>query len=197
VGGTRQRILDTTGALLQRQGFHGTGLKQVAVGAGAPIGSVYHHFPGGKAELAAAALREMGAGYQLLVEGVVDSEPDLVAGVRAAFEAAADVLELSGYADACPIATVALEVASTDDALRRVTAEVFASWHASIVERALAAGVPPDGADRLAYLFVAALEGGFLLSRAARDTTPMRTLGESVVRAVQDELSRRRRNPSR
>ena len=86
---------------------------------------MYHHFPAGKTELAAETLRTSGLGCQLLVEEVVDSKEDLADGVREAFSVAAGVLEATDYADACPIATVALEVASTDDALRQVTVDVF------------------------------------------------------------------------
>src|SRR5919202_5104318 len=108
--GTRERIVAAAAQLYGRYGYHGVGLKQVAAESGSPIGSLYHFFPGGKDELAAEALRLSGHGYQLLVEGVFESSPDLVSGIRAAFAGAAEVLDASGYADACWIETVALAV---------------------------------------------------------------------------------------
>src|SRR5687767_7269765 len=99
--------------LMRRNGYTGTGLKQIAGESGAPFGSLYHFFPGGKKELTAAALRSAGLAYQRLVEGVIDAAGDLVAGVQDAFAGAAALLEATDYADACPIETVALEVAST------------------------------------------------------------------------------------
>ena len=92
------------------------------------------------------------------------------------------------FADACPIATVALEVASTDEVLRVATADVFASWHAAGVQRFVDAGASPEVAAELATLFVAALEGGFLLSRAAKDAAPMRSLGHVVTAHVRAAL---------
>lgn len=65
---TRARIVTATTELFRRQGFHGTSLKDVAAGSGAPTGSIYHFFPGGKTELAEASLLESGAAYQQLFE---------------------------------------------------------------------------------------------------------------------------------
>src|SRR5579885_2071178 len=128
---TRQRIIDASTAAFMRQGLPGAGLKQIAAESEATIGSLYHFFPGGKDELAAEVLRSSGAAYQALVEAVFDAAPDVVTGVRDCFEGAAATLLAADYADACPVATVALEVASSDEALRQVTAEVFDRWLAA------------------------------------------------------------------
>src|SRR3954451_1304105 len=125
---TRDRIVPAAAQLYGRYGYTGVGLKQVAAESGAPIGSLYHFFPGGKDELAAEALRMSGAGYQLLVEGILETAPDLESAIRISFAGAAEVLAASDYADACWIETVALEVASTNEPLRQVTAEIFDGW---------------------------------------------------------------------
>jgi AcrR family transcriptional regulator len=186
--GTRARIVEGTAALLQRQGFAGTGLKQVGAECDATVGSMYHFFPGGKEELAAAALRWAADGYAALVGAVLDAEPDPVAAVTAAFEAAAETLRSTGYADACPIATVALEVASSNEPLRIVTGEIFEGWLQALDARFRTGGVPEAQVRDLSTLFLAALEGGFLLSRAARDVEPMLALGRAVSTAVADAL---------
>src|SRR5437016_2644044 len=117
---TRQRIVDAAAELFSKHGYTGIGLKEVARRSGSPIGSMYHFFPEGKDELVAEALRASGQGYQLLVEGVFDMAGGLIQGIRAVFDGASEVLEASDYADACPIETVALEVASTNEPLREV-----------------------------------------------------------------------------
>src|SRR3954454_17533898 len=116
--GTKQRILDTTAALFQRYGYTGTGLKQIVANANAPLGSLYHFFPGGKQQLGDEVVRRSGQMYLELVETVVKAAPDVVTGVRDAFEGAAEVLRETDYVDACPVATVALEVASSNETLR-------------------------------------------------------------------------------
>jgi AcrR family transcriptional regulator len=186
---TRERIVQATAMLMRRNGYTGTGLKQIAGESGAPFGSLYHFFPGGKEELTAAALRSAGEAYQQLVEGVIDAASDLVAGVQDAFAGAAALLEATDYADACPIETVALEVASTNDRLRLVTAEVFESWITGAITRGEAVGLAPQHARRLAIGFIAALEGAFVLARAAKDTEPLLAAGEMVVDALREALA--------
>src|SRR3954449_5104197 len=149
---TRERIIQASSALFMQRGYSASGLKQIATASEATIGSLYHFFPGGKEELAAETLTESGAAYQALVEAVFDAEPDVVRGVRACFEGAAEALHASGYADACPIATVALEVASSDEHLRVVTATIFERWLSSIQSRLAAGGVAPARAKELAYV---------------------------------------------
>ena len=85
-------------------------------------------------------------------------------------------LEATDYEDACPIATVALEVASTDDCLRRATAEVFKQWTMALTERL--------GDHRKALAVIAALEGAFVLCRASQSTEPMLAAGEMAATLV-------------
>jgi AcrR family transcriptional regulator len=189
VADTRTRILTATAELFRRQGYNATSVKQVTVAADAPFGSLYHHFPGGKQELAAEVLTTSGQAYQELFEVVWDEVHDPAEAVGAFFDGAAEVLVQTGYVDACPIGTVALEVASTDDVLREVTHQVFLRWQASAVQRFVGAGIDPDEAAALAVTVVAAIEGGFMLSRAARDPEPMRTAGRHVRRLVAGVLA--------
>jgi AcrR family transcriptional regulator len=190
---TRDRILSATGALFQRQGFAGTGIKQILTVADAPFSSLYHFFPGGKDELGAESIRLEGGMYQALVEAVFDAAPDLLTGVRDCFSAAAETLRTTDYADACPIATVALEVASTNEGLRLATADVFASWITAASTRFAAAGITDTEARKLAIAMIALLEGAFVLSRALRSTEPLEAAGLTAVAATRAALEPSRR----
>lgn len=181
---TKERLVDAGSRLFQRQGLAGTGIKQILSEADAQFSSLYHHFPGGKDELAADVIRTSGRQYQQLVETVWDAAPDVVTGVSAVFEGAAAVLEATGYADACPIATVALEVASTNEPLRIASAEVFDGWTEAGAARFVASGVGGAGSRRLALAVIALLEGAFVLCRATRSTEPMASAREAAVTIV-------------
>jgi AcrR family transcriptional regulator len=185
---TRQRILETTAEMFRRYGYTGTGLKQIVTDANTAFGSLYHFFPNGKEELGDAVIRRSGQMYQELVEAVWDGAPNVVRGVQDVFDGAAAVLRETDYADACPIATVALEVASTNEILRQATADVFESWITSGTDRFVAAGVPSRRARDLAILVIELLEGAFLLCRAMRTTRPMDTAGAAAVAAVRAAL---------
>jgi AcrR family transcriptional regulator len=185
---TRERIVDAGAALFRRQGYAGTGMKAIAAEASAPFGSIYHFFPGGKDELSAEVIRAAGRVYAALVPMFFDAEPDVAIATRNAFVGAAQTLRASGYADACPIATVALEVASTNEPLRLATAEVFGQWTADLAARYAAAGIGAGAARALAMTVIAALEGAFMLSRAWRDAEAVERVGAAMfdlVRATQ------------
>ncbi len=174
---TRDRILFATAELFRRQGYNGTGLKQVVAEADAPFGSLYHHFPGGKVELGDEVIRKAGAFFQAMVTAVYDEVDGTAAdAIRTCFAGAAETLVVTDYEDACPIATVALEVASTDDRLRRATADVFEQWVVALTQRV--------GDRDKALAVIAALEGAFVLCRASRSTEPMHAAGEMAAAFV-------------
>ena len=145
---TRERILESSGELFRRQGYMGTGVKQIIEEAGAPFGSLYHFFPGGKSELGAETIRRSGFLYGLLFPEYAGPEVELAAGVRAFFAGAAETLVETDYADACPIATVALEVSSVNDELRQACADVFNLWIDGGVHRFTEAGIDPRASAR-------------------------------------------------
>jgi AcrR family transcriptional regulator len=186
---TKERIVTTTAELFRRQGYAGTGLKQIVAGAAAPFGSVYHFFPGGKEQLGAEVIHVAGRFYQELVEAVWDAAPDPVSGVADVFAGAAETLRQTEYADACPIATVALEVASTNEVLRVATADVFSAWIESAVERFAAAGIGRGKARELAIATIALLEGAFVLSRATRTTEALEAAGATAVAQVRAAMA--------
>lgn len=186
---TRQRIVEAGAELLRVKGYTGTGVKEIVALAQAPFGSLYHHFPGGKEQLGEEVIRWSGHMYAMLGPAVFDPAPDVVAGVRAFFSGAADHLEETGWQDACPIATVALEVASTSEPLRLATAEVFTAWIDGLTPRFTAAGIPDARARELAIAMIAGLEGAFVLARAWRSKEPLLVAGEVAARAVEDALA--------
>jgi AcrR family transcriptional regulator len=185
VGNTRERILGASTELFRRQGLAGTGIKQILAAANAPFGSLYHHFPGGKDELAATTITRAGGEYAALVAGKLLAGPDLPANIRAAFASAAATLVETDFTDACPIETVALEVASTNERLRQATAEVFDSWHEGLSGLLVSVDVPADDAGALAHVILSALEGAFVFVRATRRTDALLACGEAMATLVE------------
>ena len=70
---TRERIVDVSADLMRRQGYAATGVKQIVTAAQAPFGSLYHHFPGGKEQLGAEAIRASGRALRAADPGRVRS----------------------------------------------------------------------------------------------------------------------------
>jgi AcrR family transcriptional regulator len=186
---TKDRIVGASAELFRRQGYSGTGVKQILAEASAPFGSLYHHFPGGKEQLGAETIRRSGHLYGMLFAEIVGPAPDVVTGIGDFFAGAAQTLEETDYADACPIATVALEVSSTSEPMREACAEVFDAWITGATRRFERDGLTHDRARELALLFLCALEGAFVLARALRSTEPLHAAGASVTAALREALA--------
>lgn len=175
--------------LLRRQGYAGTGLKQILAQAEAPFGSLYHFFPGGKEELAEEVIRTGGRFFLELYRAVAREADDFPATVDGFFAGAAATLEATDFADACPIATIAGEIASTHERLRRASADAFQSWLDAVAGDAEAAGVAPAPARQLAQAVLAVLEGAFLLSRTSRSLEPMHAARHAALALVAAALA--------
>jgi AcrR family transcriptional regulator len=181
---TDQRIVRSMAELLRVQGYAATGIQQLAAAAQAPTGSIYHHFRGGKREVAAAALRESGAAYIQLLPLLLDRHSDLATAIEAAFEAAADDIANTGWANMCPVVTVAGEIADTEPELRQVAAKVIASWAEEGSRYLAGRGLSQADARAAMYALLAALEGGFMLARAQRTAEPLLAAGRAVATYV-------------
>jgi len=177
---TDERIVVATAELLRRQGYAATGVKQIVEASDAPIGSIYHHFAGGKRDVAAAALRQSGAAYGELITTVLAPYDDVVEGVSAAFAAAAETISENDWLNMCPVGTVAGEVADAEPALREVAAEVIDSWIDRGTTLFVARGLPEPDARSLIQAVVAALEGAFIIARTQRSVEPLLAAGQAM-----------------
>jgi TetR/AcrR family transcriptional repressor of lmrAB and yxaGH operons len=183
---TRDRMIDATVQALQRYGLAGTSFTEVLSSSGAARGAIYHHFPGGKSELVAAAGARNGDDVRARLEALPAATPlALVEGFLALVR---PVLEASARGGGCAVAALTIGAGarigdSTDDeALRRIAATAFASWTSELAGRLTVAGLPKDEATDLAALLLALLEGAHVLCRASRAITPF----DQAARAATD-----------
>ena len=181
VGSSREAFIAATGRLLRRRGYAASGLNDIVALSGAPKGSLYFHFPGGKEELAVAAMECTGEDLRRAIEAILSSSPQLGEALAALVDALAVGLASSGYQDGCPIATVTLEAASGSEAVRDTAAGVFDSWLNVLEERLQSDGQDEPHARRRALLVLSALEGALILARARRDPAPLQAVREELL----------------
>jgi TetR/AcrR family transcriptional regulator, lmrAB and yxaGH operons repressor len=186
---TREHMIETTAGLVHRQGFHGTSLNEILLESGAPRGSLYYHFPGGKEELVLEATRQGVASVTQLLKEVLTDSPDPADGVRAFIEAAAHVLRDSGYVFGCPVAPIVLD-SPESSALAEVCQEALEEWQRVLVEGLSSGGIERGRAESLATVVVCALEGGLILARARRDIAPLDAIAEELASMAQSALLR-------
>ena len=180
---TRQQMIESAAALFRERGVHGTSFADVLEHSGAPRGSVYHHFKGGKSEIAEEALAWAG---DLLIAGAVDllREHDPVTAIGLFSDQWADLLRSTDFAAGCSIVAGAVD-GSHEPTARVIAGKVFADWERGIANALEQEGIPKDRSASLATLFIASFEGAVVLSRAQRSLQPL----ERVTRELQALVS--------
>jgi len=186
---TRQRMLDTAADLFHSQGYHATGLTQLTTAGGAPKGSLYFHFPGGKEQLAAEAVRLSSERTGALLEAILRDAPDAVTAIDRAVEALAGFLTESDFQRGCPLATVALDAAAESEPIREACADGYSSWHEILSNYLAEKQLSAERADELATVVLAAIEGGLLLARTRRDLAPLRAVATHLHATLDREFS--------
>ena len=165
---TRERMIDGAIELLRERGAAGLTVEGVLERTGAPRGSVYYHFPGGRADLIEQALAVTGDTVCAVFDG---SAADPVAALDRFRRFWATILHRTDFSAACPVVSVIVSGAEGDGLdLARATVE---KW-SDIIERSLVdAGVPETRAKALATTTLAAIEGGVILARSRRSMAPL------------------------
>jgi AcrR family transcriptional regulator len=186
---TRTRLVESAATLFSRHGYAATGVKAVLAAAEAPYGSLYHWFPGGKQQLGVAAVAHGGAHQRAYLQSLYPPGADIAEATTKMFIRAGKVLEATNYADACPVATIALEVASSDEPIRAAAADAFNSWIEIFEQRFTEAGMTPHDAHTTATQVFCLMEGAVLLARTTHTTTPLHTAGDAATELITTRLS--------
>lgn len=181
---SREQILEATRRLMEAQGYHATGLSQIIEESGAPRGSLYYYFPGGKEALAAEVVRRTGEEVETRIRSVLDRYEDPADGVRQFILRVAEHMAASGYRAGGPITTVALESATTSETINAACQEVYETWRTAFAETLVTHGVDAQRASGLSALIIAALEGGIVMSRTAHQPEPLVQVAEEIARSL-------------
>jgi TetR/AcrR family transcriptional repressor of lmrAB and yxaGH operons len=186
---TRSKMIHAAAELFRQRGYHATTFSEVVRDSGAPRGSTYFHFPGGKAELAREAIARAGDEVEDMTDEAARHADDPASLVRAMAQILTSRLERSGYQSGCAIATMVLELAPRDEEFSADFNNVFARWRAALVARFEPLGIAPGRAAALADLTISAFEGAAVLSRAARSTEPFNTTTEALISAIDHDAA--------
>jgi TetR/AcrR family transcriptional repressor of lmrAB and yxaGH operons len=165
-------MLDSAAVLFRRQGYAATGVNQILESAEAKAGSLYHHFPDGKQELAAAVVDRVGGGIERRLREFLDSDVAVADIVDAWIDLMSAGLS-SDQRDGCPIEPIATESVNASPQVREASARAFGGWCLAVADRLRADGWPNEDADQTALAVIALLEGALILSRIAGDTTAL------------------------
>ena len=190
---SRDQIIETTCSLLEAQGFHATGLNQIIKESGAPKGSLYYYFPGGKEELAAEALERTGRLLAARIRQGLSKPTDAAEAVRKFVLVIAKNAEASGFRTGGPLMTVALETATSSPRLNAACRKAYQQLQAAFADKLVLCGYPSARAAELATFINAAIEGGIILSRTMHSAEPLRRVAQELGRQLRAEAVHRPR----
>jgi AcrR family transcriptional regulator len=178
----RRRMIQSAAFLMREHGVEATSFSAVIDHSGAPRGSIYHHFPGGKAQLVAEATRY---GGDFIAAGLVAAlaQDDPAAAIRRFTAFWQTILTDGDFAAGCPIVAAALDP-DRASAARDEAGAAFMRWEDILAEGFESHGAPSDRARSLATLVIAAIEGAVVLARGRRSIDPLERVAGELERIV-------------
>lgn len=181
----KQIMIERTAILLAKKGLQGASFTEILAASGAPRGSLYHHFPGGKDELVLAAIGVAGArALNALAPLAGQPATDIAQTFFGLWRA---VLERSGFTAGCAVAAVT--VAAETPALLDRAADVFRGWRMQLVDLLTQGGIPADQAPTLAATMISATEGAVILARAERSLDVFELVAAGQLAAVRAAMA--------
>ena len=189
---SRKILVKTMQSALQSKGLHGVGLSEILKTAGLPKGSLYYHFPGGKEELALAAIANAEQEMARFLEQVFARFADPLDALAAWIDSALQRIAASRFKLGCPLAAAALDCSPEDTDLLLALHGAFTNLRDQLAGHISRAGFPTDAATDLAVLVLTSYEGGLMMARAAGSTDPIERAFRALlshIRLQQKELA--------
>jgi TetR/AcrR family transcriptional repressor of lmrAB and yxaGH operons len=172
----RDRLIRAAVTLFRQRGYDGAGLTEILDAADAPKGSFYHHFPGGKEQLAVVAVDVAGRAIERLLETEFQQALSFPDGVHRCIEAIASGFEKSFFKEGCPITGVALNMSPQSQVITAAARAAFSNWQALLVRWARHFGVKAFSEDDALGL-VMLVEGAWVVARIQMEAEPIRAAG--------------------
>lgn len=175
---TKRRMLASAAEVLRERGAAGVTIDEVLSRSGAPRGSVYHHFPGGRNQILMEALHYAGDSMSSAIGHAASQGP--MALLREFVDLWEEVLADSGFAAGCPVVAAAISTSDEDPRLGHDAAQIFDRWRVALTRSFGADGFPESEAGALATTMLAAIEGAVILCRSLRSAQPLRDVAENI-----------------
>lgn len=185
----RDRVIAAAADMLARHGLNATSIRELARHADAPLGSTYHHFPGGKQQLVGEAVAAAGSQVSAQLERALQA--GVVVGLATFLDAWRKILERSAFRAGCPVLAVAVEepLGEEDSGLTAVARHAFDDWQNQLAGALRAEGVEAGRAAALSTLIVAAVEGAIALCRVERSAAPLQRVAAQLQALVESAVA--------
>ena len=182
----RERMIEGAVRLLARHGLQATSFNEVLELTGAPRGSIYHDFPGGKDELISAAVDRAGAHALKALDDRDNASAEEITAVFLGLWR--ELLTRTQFRAGC--AVLAVTVATDSPDLLHEAGAVFRAWRGRLAELLEEGGLSTKEAAQFAATLVAASEGAVALSRAEQSIEPFDLVAEQLLHQVRGMTAR-------
>lgn len=184
---TKTRLVNAMQQALRTTGFRGTGISEILEAAGAPKGVLYHHFPQGKASLAAAAITQTVERMNNELVLIFASKAPLL-GLEKLLQHSIQSVVDSDFKGGCPMASATLDATGAEPELQLAVKQGFERWQVTIADGLVAMGLPDSRASLFASLLLATYEGAMLIARAHREPELIEHTASAVLSFIKAEL---------
>jgi len=171
VSSAREDMIAAAVELFRARGYAGVGVAELLEKSGAPRGSLYFPFPGGKEQIGAEAVARVGAEVAERFRALRLSGVDLNTFIERVFKTTAKEVKERHYTASCPMAAIAVGFGADNPKLQAAVRDAFASWEAEIALAAKADGLTEKNAEAFASAMLGSIEGAFVVSKAQGTTT--------------------------
>jgi len=178
---TRDRILRAAKRLFQQRGYYAVGTAEILEASQAPKGSMYHHFPEGKEQIAIEAVNTIRADVLAMMQQLQAKELSTAAAIRALAKGMAQWLKESQWREGTMLASTTVGSVPDLPKLHAAIKEAFDEWRQHIVKLLSNEGWTKKEATTMANTLLAGIEGAMILARIDQD--------ERVVLKVADTLA--------
>lgn len=177
---TKSRLILAAADLFRVRGYHGVGVTEILEQAEAPKGSLYHHFPKGKADLAIAAAEWASAGMVRIIDDAFRDAGTYADGATTLCHKLAKFFDLSGGWDGCPVSSILLD-GPENDAFRAQVAHAYETWVERVAHHGTRLGIPEDDALFRAETLLIAIQGAWTLARARKSSDVLREIPARIL----------------
>jgi AcrR family transcriptional regulator len=178
----KDALIQTAVTLFREHGYAATGLNEILKKSGAPKGSLYYYFPGGKEALGEAAVKQAGEVVSKTLRQLQSQAEDSKKFLQQYGELLSGWMAASGFRAGCPIATTILETCPESESIQNTGKQVFEMWIQIVSEVYMRDGQSLEQARASAQLVIAGLEGAMLLSRVYMSIEPIQSVCAAIRR---------------
>ena len=176
----REDLLHAAAELFRARGYEGVGVAELLEASGAPRGSLYFHFPGGKEQSGVEVVEAVGAAVTGQFKALAERDITLDAFVDHVFRHTAKMVKEREFNASCPIAAIAAECGAQAPALRAAVTKQFDAWQDEVARAAGLRGFSEKAATEFGSALITAMEGAFLVSKAQRSVAPHQNAAKAV-----------------